>query len=91
MSDLKRISSTDARPTSLKHMLLKVAVRCAELESDFRELEAEVRTKKSIKLKIKRQTLCWRKLTKKIIQMLWEKSATRVLCFQNFLKGARAD
>jgi hypothetical protein len=28
-------------------MLLKVAVRCAELESDFRELEAEVRTKKA--------------------------------------------
>ena len=47
MSDLKRISSTDARPISLKHMLLKVAVRCAELESDFRELEAEVRTKKA--------------------------------------------
>ena len=42
MSDLKRISSTDARPVSLKHMLLKVAIRCAELETAFRELEAEV-------------------------------------------------
>jgi hypothetical protein len=40
MSDLKRISGTDARPISLKHMLLKVAIRCQELETAFRELES---------------------------------------------------
>jgi len=45
MSDLKRISGTDARPISLKHMLLKVAIRCQELETAFRELEAEIRKK----------------------------------------------
>jgi hypothetical protein len=33
MSELKRVSSTDARAVSLKKMLLMVCYRCQELEN----------------------------------------------------------
>jgi hypothetical protein len=40
MSDLKRVSSSDARPQSFKKMLLLLAFRCQELEAAFRRLES---------------------------------------------------